>query len=55
MTGRHPINVRRWTYPKDRRGGTGGLIPNDCQQRLLEEARARGIDLRPEHFFKRAG
>ncbi|OGR09700.1 MAG: hypothetical protein A2341_14915 [Deltaproteobacteria bacterium RIFOXYB12_FULL_58_9] len=50
MTDRTEVRVRRWTYPKDK-GGTDGLIPSDCQQRLLIEARKRGIDLRPEHFF----
>lgn len=54
MTGRHEVNVRRWTYPKTQTGGTGGRIPSDCQELLLNEARARGIDLRPEHFFKLA-
>jgi hypothetical protein len=50
MVERSEIRVRRWTYPKDR-GGTDGLIPSDCQGRLLAAARSRGIDLRPEHFF----
>ncbi len=50
MTGRTEIRVRRWTYSKEK-GGTGGLIPSDCQQRLLSAARGRDIDLRPEHFF----
>lgn len=50
MTGRSEIRVRRWTYPK-LRGGTDGLIPSDCQQRLMVKATERGIDLRPEHFF----
>jgi len=50
MVQRSEIRVRRWTYPKNR-GGSAGLIPSDCQQVLLREARARGIDLRPEHFF----
>lgn len=51
MTGRHETRVRRWTYAKDK-GGTGGLIPSDMQQVLLDGARERGIDLRPEHFFR---
>lgn len=50
LTGRDETRVRRWTYPKER-GGTGGLIPTDVQIPLLHGARARGIDLRPEHFF----
>lgn len=40
----------RFTYPKDR-GGTGGVIPADRQQILLDNAIAEGIKLRPEHFF----
>ena len=50
MTGRTSLRVRRWTYPKDR-GGTGGLIPTDCQHALLEQARKRGVLLEPHHFF----
>lgn len=50
MTGRSEVRVRRWTYPKCR-GGTGGLIPADCQQVLMAAARERGIPLRPSHFF----
>ena len=50
MVGRDHTRVRRWTYPKER-GGTGGFIPSELQQVLLEEAAARKIDLRPEHFF----
>jgi len=50
MTGRDPKRVYRWAYPRDR-GGTDGRIPSDVQQLLLERAQARGIDLRPEHFF----
>jgi hypothetical protein len=53
MAGVHKTNVYRWTYPKTKRGGTGGLIPSDKQPILLSEARRRGIDLRPEHFFVR--
>lgn len=50
MVGRSEVRVRRWAYPKER-GGTGGVIPADCQQRLLDAARRAGKDLRPEHFF----
>ena len=50
---RSEIRVRRWTYPKDR-GGTGGTIPSDCQDRLLTAARAEGIGLTPAHFFASA-
>ena len=50
MSGRSEVRVRRWEYPKEK-GGTGGLIPSDCQQTLLDAARAEGKPLRPEHFF----
>lgn len=50
MVRRHPTRVRRWTYEKAK-GGTGGVIPADLQQQLLDAARAEGKDLRPEHFF----
>lgn len=50
MVGVDRVNVYRWAYPKDR-GGTGGTIPAGQQLKLLIEARRRGIDLRPEHFF----
>jgi hypothetical protein len=42
--------VYRWTYPKER-GGTGGLVPARHQAVLLDAARSRGIDLKPEDFF----
>lgn len=50
MSGRSEVRVRRWEYSKEK-GGTGGLIPSDCQQTLLDAARAEGKCLRPEHFF----
>ena len=53
MTGRNETRVRRWTYPKDRRG-SGGLIPAECQQVIMAEARRRNIPLLPEHFFASA-
>jgi hypothetical protein len=51
MADRTENRIRRWTYPKGKRGGTGGLIPSDVQGLLLAEARKRGIDLRPEHLI----
>ena len=54
MVGRDETRVRRWGYPKSR-GGSDGLIPADCQIRLLAEANRRGIALKPEHFFQIAG
>lgn len=52
MSGRSEVRVRRWEYPKDK-GGTGGLIPTECQQTLLDAARGEGKPLRPDHFFAR--
>lgn len=49
--GCHEIGVRRWTYSRDRKGGTGGLVPARHAQTLLTEARQRGIPLNPDHFF----
>ena len=53
LAGVHISRVFRWTYPKAR-GGTGGLVPARHQQRLLDQARARGIALEPEDFFRRS-
>lgn len=50
MLTRDSSRVHRWTYSKEK-GGTGGRIPAELQEKLLTEARARGINLRPEHFF----
>lgn len=43
--GRHESRIHRWTYPKGKRGGTGGLIPSDLQGVILEKARRRGLEL----------
>jgi hypothetical protein len=45
--GRHPISIRKWTYPRGKRGGTGGLIPTSIQGQVLAEAKKRGINLKP--------
>lgn len=50
MVGRSEVRVRRWEYTKEK-GGTGGFIPTECQQVLLDAARLAGRDLRPDHFF----
>lgn len=50
----HTSRVHRWTYPKER-GGTGGTIPSQHQQAILDGAKARGIELRPEDFFEIKG
>ena len=51
MVGVHVSNVHRWRYSKDK-GGTGGLVPVQHQQTILDKAREQGIDLRPEDFFE---
>ena len=53
LAGVHISRVFRWTYPKAR-GGTGGLVPAQHQQHLLDSARARGIALEPADFFRRS-
>ncbi len=50
ITDRDETRVRRWAYPKAK-GGTGGLIPTEAQQELIEYSRKTGGDLKPEHFF----
>lgn len=54
MVNRHHTRVRRWGYPKSK-GGTGGLVPSEMQETLLIEARKRGFDLQPDHFFIHLG
>lgn len=54
ITGVHTTRVYRWTYPKSR-GGTGGTIPSQHQQALLDGARTRFIDLSPADFFELPG
>lgn len=44
-------SVHKWKYPTER-GGTGGLVPANRQQELLEKARRAGIELDPEDFFE---
>lgn len=50
MTGRNPVQVRRWTYPRER-GGTDGRIPSGVAETLLSEAHRKGLPLTPAHFF----
>lgn len=54
MTGRDETRVRRWTYAKCK-GGTNGLIPSEMASLLMREARAKGIPLKPCHFFPGCG
>lgn len=45
--GRAPSSVCLWTKPKEQKG-RGGLIPVGCQKKILEVARAWGLDITPE-------
>jgi len=49
-TGRSVSRVYRWTYPKTA-GGTGGLVPSECQALILRRARHEGVDLVPDDCF----
>lgn len=50
LSGRDKSRVSRWPAPKEK-GGSGGYIPSDVQPVLIANARAEGIDLRPDDFF----
>jgi hypothetical protein len=43
----------RYRQSKDK-GGTGGLIPSNRQQRILDWAARNGIDIGPQDFFSAA-
>lgn len=45
--------VHKWTYPKAK-GGTGGLIPSDKQQAVLDAAKRLGKNVSPWDFFEDA-
>jgi len=51
LVGRDRSTVNRWMRPKET-GGTGGLVPAEHQQTLLDRAREKGIDLTPNDFFE---
>ena len=53
LVGRHRSVVNRWLRPKDK-GGTGGIVPAEHQQKLLNKAKAEGIELSPNDFFEAA-
>lgn len=54
MLGVDVSNVHRWTYPKTKKGGTGGRIPPHHWKSLLDHARARRIRLKLEDFLEAA-
>jgi hypothetical protein len=53
MLGLDVSSVHKWKYPTEK-GGTGGLVPANRQQELLDKARSDGIELVPSDFFAAA-
>lgn len=51
--GRDVSRIHRWTYPADR-GGTDGHIPGSAVRRVLQAAKARGIELSANDLFAEA-
>ena len=43
------VTVRRWAYPRARRG-TGGIIPHWHHKALMELAKQQGVSLSPADF-----
>lgn len=50
ITGKSLSRIYRWMYPADR-GGTDGVIPHVDARKMLDHAKANGIDLSPADFF----
>lgn len=50
ISGASVSRVTRWRLAKSK-GGTGGLIPQRCIIRILEHARATGIELTGDDFL----
>ena len=50
ITGKSYTQVWRWMRPRDN-GGTGGLIPSEHAQELLNWARKRRVSLVADDFF----
>jgi hypothetical protein len=51
ILGIHRTNVASWKRPKAKRG-TGGRIPVWHAEKLLAEAKSRGLALTAESFFR---
>lgn len=50
LTGRTTGTVYKWTHAKEK-GGTGGYIPVDAQNKLMASALRGEIDIGAEDFF----
>lgn len=53
ITGSHISNIYRWMMPRDKRG-TGGKVPYETADQLLDYAKENGVDLRGDDFFDAA-
>lgn len=47
---RHPSNVYRWLYPREK-GGTGGVIPTSALPLVITAARIEGIYLTADDLY----
>lgn len=45
--------VYKWRISKEK-GGTGGLVPRDAQEKLLAAAARKEVNIRPSDFFESA-
>jgi len=50
---RDVTSVNRWRVTREK-GGTGGLIPSQCQPLLLQFAKENQIEFKPSEFFESA-
>lgn len=49
IVGVHRTRVSNWKRPREV-GGTGGIIPHWHVEKLIDAARAEGVDLSPQDF-----
>ena len=54
ICGRSEVSVYKWKWSKAK-GGTGGLIPTECAQKLMSAAGRGEVNLVPEDFFEITG
>lgn len=50
ICGRSEASVHKWKWSKEK-GGTGGLVPSNCAQRLMSAARRGEISITASDFF----
>jgi hypothetical protein len=49
LTDMDPSRIYKWTYPKDK-GGTGGVIPSSCVEKVQHAAVVAGVSLSAEDW-----